>query len=123
MALKTVLAACLATFILAGPASADHRLHLGLGPVLQSDDCDWIGQVYHCFGPHFGNPHVVEPHHTAFNRMSCSEARLRVQQRGFRKVKTERCHGKTLTFIAVKNGKNYRVKVNAFTGRLKPYAL
>jgi hypothetical protein len=123
MIFRTVVAALLGAIALAAPAVADHSSLFNFGSTMRPHDCERTGGSYHCYGPLFGNPNGVEPGHQAFNLMTCSEARYRVQKRGFNKIKTERCRGRTFAFVALKNGKKFRVKVNAFTGRLKTNAL
>lgn len=106
------------------PAQADHLTGVGFGFGFESEDCQWVSKTkYHCFGPHFGNPHYVRPHHQAYSHMACGEARRRLLDRGFRKIKTVDCQGKNYSFVATRKGHHYRVTVNAFTGRMKIHAL
>ena len=114
---------------LAGAAEAKTRIQIGIGAPLWSDDCAWIGHQYHCFGPHYGNPHY-DPRYGYYDdeprfshRIDCQEALFRVRERGFRKVATKDCHGKSYSFTGSKNGHRYLVKVNAHTGRMKAHAL
>ena len=131
MNFKPVFAVACAIFAVVGLSSgADAkaritpRITLGFGETFfYSDDCEWIGRNYHCFGPHYIRPYHMAPHNEAYNRMTCDEARWRVRERGFHKIKTEKCVGKNYTFFATKKGHHYRVKVNAFTGRIKALAL
>lgn len=128
MNFKPILVVALATMAMAAgvaSAQAGHRtgVGFGFGFGFESEDCAWLGRTYHCFGPHIGNPHYGRHEHFAYTHMACGEARRRVQDRGFRKIKTENCTGKNYTFIATKKGHHYRVKVNAFTGRIKASAL
>jgi hypothetical protein len=133
MTFKSILAVGVTALSLAGlvgTADAKTRIHIGIGaPPLWSDDCEWIGRQYHCFGPHYGNPHY-DPRYGYYDdeprfahRIACGEARSMVRERGYRKVVTKECSGKSYSFSAVKNGHRYLVKVNAHTGRMKAYAL
>lgn len=133
MTFKSILAVGVTALSLAGltgTAEAKTRVYVGIGaPPLWSDDCQWIGRQYHCFGPHYGNPHYDprygfhgdEPRFA--HRIACAEARSMVRERGYRKVMTKDCAGKSYSFTAIKKGHRYLVKVNAHTGRMKAHAL
>lgn len=51
-------------------------------------------------------------------RISCSEARARVRNSGYRNVDTIECRGSTYTFEATRKGRDVRVFVNSRTGAL-----
>lgn len=133
MTFKSVLAAgmtALSLAGLAGTAEAKTQLYIGFGPPhLWSEDCEWIGRRYHCYGPHYGNPHYYpgygyynDPPHFA-HRIACAEAKSMVRKRGYHKVKTQDCSGRSYSFTASKNGHRYLVKVNAYTGRMKAHLI
>ncbi|NMD07641.1 MAG: hypothetical protein GYA66_06660 [Phyllobacteriaceae bacterium] len=132
MTFKSIFAVAIVTASLAGlagGAEAKTRVVLGLGgPFGWSDDCQRAGNHVYCFGPHVSNPHhfddrnVYDGPHLSY-RIDCREARSMVRERGYRKVITRDCDGKTYSFSASKNGQRFLVKVNAHTGRMKAYAL
>jgi hypothetical protein len=98
--------------------------HFGLDAGWPTDDCIWVGQVNHCHGtPLTGSYRKDEDRPHAYNRLSCSEARTRIVKRGFSKVTTKDCQGKSFSFTALRKGQRYFVKINAYTGRLKAHAL
>lgn len=51
-------------------------------------------------------------------RISCGEAREIVKDHGYRKVRTRNCGGPASSFVGVKNGGLWLVKVNTRNGRL-----
>jgi hypothetical protein len=51
-------------------------------------------------------------------RLSCGEARELVRDRGYRRVRTIECRGRTYTFRAIRRGEPYRVYVNSRNGRI-----
>jgi len=66
---------------------------------------------------HYQRPRYLPPRwHNA--RLSCGEAREIVKDRGYRKVRTRNCGGPTSSFIGVKRGNLWLVKVNTRNGRL-----
>lgn len=51
-------------------------------------------------------------------RISCGEAREIVKDHGYRKVRTRNCGGPTSSFVGVKRGDLWLVKINTRNGRL-----
>ena len=70
-----------------------------------------IGDPYGCYGcyPRWG---VYQ------GRISCSAAKARVRNSGYRNVDTIECRGSTYTFEATRKGRDVRVFVNSRTGAL-----
>lgn len=133
MTFKSILAVGMTALALAGftsTAEAKTKVYIGIGASpMWSDDCQWIGSHYHCFGPRYIRP-SFEPRYGVFDdeshlvhRIACGEARSMVRERGYKKVITKDCDGKSYSFTGSKNGHRYLVKVNAHTGRMKAYAL
>ena len=51
-------------------------------------------------------------------RVSCGEGRAIVRDRGFNRVRTIECRGATFTYLGRRHGNDYKVFVNARTGRI-----
>lgn len=51
-------------------------------------------------------------------RVSCGEGRLIVRDRGFRRVRTVECRGRTYTYLGRRHGDTFRVLVSSRTGRI-----
>lgn len=51
-----------------------------------------------------------------YNRISCGEARGILRDRGYNRIRTRECQGRTYTFRARKNGRNFVVYVNSRSG-------
>lgn len=51
-------------------------------------------------------------------RLSCGEGRAIVRDRGFRRVRTIKCRGTTFTYKGRRHGDDFRILVNARTGRI-----
>lgn len=51
-----------------------------------------------------------------YNRVSCGEARGILRDRGYYRIRTRECQGRTYTFRASKNGRNFVVYVNSRNG-------
>jgi hypothetical protein len=69
----------------------------------------WYPQPY-WLGRHYGL--VVNP------RISCGEGRFVVRNRGFNRVRPIECRGRIYTYFGRRHGDNYRVELNARTGRI-----
>jgi hypothetical protein len=67
----------------------------------------WYPQPYW-----LGNGWAVNP------RISCGEGRAIVDARGFNRVRTMECRGATYTYLGRRHGDNFKVMVNARTGRI-----
>ena len=83
--------------------------------------CHYNYDPYRCGGyGYYPRPGYFVPHpdYDYRNRVSCSEARWIVRDRGFRDVRTVDCGGKTHTFIAKKKGGVFRIKVYSKNGRI-----
>lgn len=83
--------------------------------------CHYNYDPYRCSGyGYYPRPGYFVPHpdYDYRNRVSCSEARWIVRDRGFRDVRTVDCGGKTHTFIAKKKGGVFRIKVYSKNGRI-----
>jgi hypothetical protein len=50
--------------------------------------------------------------------VSCGEGRAIVRDRGFNRVRTIECRGATFTYLGRRHGNDYKVMVNARTGRI-----
>lgn len=51
-------------------------------------------------------------------RISCRDGRELLVDRGFRRVRTIECQGRTFTYLGRRHGDNFRVLVNSRTGRI-----
>ncbi len=138
--LGMLLAAGLGAFSLAPAAEAKSNIYFQFGSPHHARGCDWLEHASHCTGPHFRHRHrqahfdnwyfdepffddsfVHRPQ--AYNRLDCDEAGSLVRERGFHRVRATDCRGKSYSFKAVKKGRHYVVKVNAFTGHMKAIKL
>lgn len=50
--------------------------------------------------------------------ISCGEGRELLRERGFRRVRTVECQGRTFTYVGFRYGDTFRVLVNSRTGRI-----
>ncbi len=132
MNIKTIVGAGFAALLVAGVSSgaeakkAPHsHAHFELFPF--GERCLVVGIHRNCAGMGYGGPgYYDEPwndYPVISHRLTCDEARFRVRERGFKKISTKDCSGKSYSFTASKNGARYLVKVNAHTGRVKASAL
>jgi hypothetical protein len=130
MALKTTIAAGLAAITMAlfagNAAEAKTRVVIGIGTGGWGAHscwgwhrrCGWhprAGYYYHTPGRVVIYSNV---HNGGRKALSCASARRVVDRGGYNGVKTNDCRGDVYTFNARKNGKLYRVKVNARTGNI-----
>jgi hypothetical protein len=51
-------------------------------------------------------------------RIGCAEGRSIVRDRGFNRVRTLECQGRTFTYVGRRHGDNFKVVVNSRTGRI-----
>jgi hypothetical protein len=131
MTIKTIFRAGLAVLVFAGlsgvaEAKRGHRPYVEFEDFPFGEHCMRIGSHLHCSGANFGHPGFRHPHDPGYaftHRLSCGEAKSRVRARGFNKIVTKDCSGKSYSFSAIKKGNRYLVKVNAHTGRVKVYGL
>lgn len=54
-----------------------------------------------------------------YGRLSCSEARGMLRERGYRDIQVNSCGGRYYVFIARKHRHNYLIKVNAQSGIIR----
>ena len=132
MALKTTIAAALAAITLSlfagAPAEAKTKVYLGVGGAGWGvHSCwDWPRRCgYHPRARAYPRPLYYAPSRPVViykdygrNRVSCTTARRIVDRNGFNSVRTNECRGDTFTFNGWRNGKLYRVYVNARNGRI-----
>lgn len=52
-------------------------------------------------------------------RLSCTRVRNKLRRKGYHRVRAYDCKGKTYVFYARSGGKNYRLRVNAYSGKIK----
>lgn len=126
MSLKSLVTAGLlatAAFAYSGPAEAKTRIYLNFGPDCYGYDCGY-GYGYGYPGPHrhYANPYYLHPRryepYRRVHRISCSEARSIVRNRGYRNVATRDCKGSTYSFRATRRGKVYIVSVSSRSGAI-----
>ena len=71
---------------------------------------------------HFGGYWYPQPYWLSYGlvgpRVSCGEGRAIVRDRGFRRVRTVECRGTTFTYKGRRHGDDFRILVNARTGRI-----
>ncbi|MBC8036536.1 MAG: hypothetical protein H7X89_04905 [Rhizobiales bacterium] len=67
--------------------------------------------------PRYPAPRYLPPRWHS-SRISCGEAREIVRDHGYRQVRTRNCGGPTSSFVGVKRGNLWLVKVNTRNGRI-----
>lgn len=112
---NTIMAAAVAATaaVIAFPQDADAK-HKGWH---DHDDDDVNVQLHFGFGApgYYGSPRYGYQRH---NRVSCGEARGILRDRGYYRIRTRECDGRTYTFRASKNGRNFVVYVNSRNGNV-----
>ena len=102
-------------------ASAKTKIHVGIGG--SSDWCYYnpyaAGCGYGYYRPLIGYYHAPRYYRPQWHdsRISCGEAREIVREHGFRNVRTRSCGRTISSFIGVKRGDHWLVKVNTGNGR------
>jgi hypothetical protein len=79
------------------------------------------------FNLYFGNGYYGDPlYHPYYDDtfdttlpMHCYEARMLVKRQGYRHVRTIDCEGRYYEFTGVMDGDYFRLRVNAYTGRIR----
>jgi hypothetical protein len=123
----TAAALLFAAGTMSADAEAKTRVHIGIGvgDPWYDNDCDYSLLRYGCarrhfgYGYYYGPPrYYYRPHRVIryVDRMSCSEARMTLRDRGFRNVSARDCNGRFYSFNATRKGRGYRVTVNSVTG-------
>jgi hypothetical protein len=100
-------------------AEAKVKVHIGVGQ--PGGYCYYNYDPFRCggYGYYPGPEHFVpHPDYDYQDRVSCSEARWIIRERGFRDVRTTDCGGKFHAFIARKRGGIFRIKVYSRNGRI-----
>ena len=73
---------------------------------------------------HFGGFWYPQPYWQGYGlvgapyRIGCAEGRSIVRDRGFYRVRTLECQGRTFTYIGRRHGDTFRVILNSRTGRI-----
>jgi hypothetical protein len=72
---------------------------------------------------YFGGFWYPEPYWLGYGlavnpRVSCGEGRAIVRDRGFYRVRTVECSGRTFTYLGRRHGDTFRVLVSSRTGRI-----
>ncbi len=135
MFLKSVFTAAMLFFAaapLADSAEAKTRVHIGIGTGFGDpwfyDRCPWHLTDLQCefrrrhfggfdYGPRFHYYHRPYRSHRYVDKMSCSEARHSLRERGYRNISTRDCSGRFYSFNATRRGQAYRVNINAYNGQ------
>jgi hypothetical protein len=99
-------------------AEAKVKVHIGIGQ--PGGYCYYNYDPFRCGGyGYYPYPEHFVPHPGySYDRVSCSEARWIVRERGFRDVRTTGCGGKFHVFIARKKGEIFKIKVYSRSGRI-----
>jgi hypothetical protein len=104
---KFALAAAMFAGLMASAASAHHHQGFNFGA-----DCGaWWSE------PCFGGPDIYQWREDELGfRVSCSEARSIVRNRGYRNVRMSSCGVRTHSFTGLRHGSRYLIKVNGYNG-------
>ena len=133
MLIKSTLAASILAAFLAfspGAAEAGSQVHIGIG--LWPSHCNdyrWDGYCGPGWGyyrggryyddppPYFDEPYYYDGrrHHHSYG-VSCGEARQILRDRGYRRINSRDCGGRTYVFTAVRRGHLYRIEVRSRNG-------
>jgi hypothetical protein len=103
-------------FILVSMLAAGFAMGLPAGARADSNVKDYfdrreIGDPYGCYG-------CYPRWRIHQGRLSCSAAKARVRNSGYRNVATIECRGSTYTFEATRKGRDVKVLVNSKTGAI-----
>jgi hypothetical protein len=130
MALKSAIAAGIVAVTLAflpgTAAEAGTNITIGIGTGW-GDPC-WGYPGHRCgWRPRPHHFHVIPRHRPvyyydyrepAYHKMSCGRIRNMLEDRGYHRIRARDCQGKHYSFRARKNGHNYFVTVNAYSGAI-----
>jgi hypothetical protein len=119
---KILLAASLAVAFAVSAQVAEAKVKVVIGIGQPGGYCYYNYDPFRCgdYG-YYPRPGYFVPHpsYGYGDRVSCSEARWIVRERGFRDVRTASCGGKTHAFIARKKGGVFRIDVYSRNGRIQ----
>ncbi len=117
---KTLMAAAVALTagVVAIPmdAGANHRSW-------HDNDDDVDVRLQFGFGSpgYYGDPRYYNDyprHRRGYNRISCGEARSILRDRGYHRIRTRECSGRTYSFRANRNGRTFVMYVNSRNGNV-----
>lgn len=83
--------------------------------------------IYPYYNPYYGNSYYDDPYYSpptyyrprpVDRRLSCARVRNKLRNRGYHRVRAYDCKGKVYVFYARSGGKNYRIRVNAYSGKV-----
>ncbi len=126
--LLTAAAMALSISTFANDAEAKTRVYIGIGSPLYYGECDYSLIFHNCydrFGRYYGPPRYYYPRryrerpiydNRDYDRLSCGAARRLLRSNGYRNISVRDCNGSNYSFNATKNGRPYRVRMNALTG-------
>lgn len=113
--MKSILiaSAMAATFLFASPlpgeAATNIKIYLGVPHYTYRVAPDYVYRKGYGY---------YRPAGVAGNKISCSRAKNRVQNSGYKNVDRVECSGATYTFRGTRNGKRHVVYVNSRTGNV-----
>ena len=129
MLMKGTLAASLMAAALAfSPASAEAKtkVHIGIGVGGWPSHCidyRWDGYCGPGYGYYYDGRYYDDPPPYYYERrryrdanISCGEARQILRDRGYRRISSRDCGGRTYVFTAVKRGNLYRIEIRSRNG-------
>jgi hypothetical protein len=119
MIMKSLAGAAVVTAgLLAGqaePAKADVDFHIGIGTPGYYSPYYGYGP-YYGYSPYYGGYDYYAPR--KYRKLSCGQARAILRDRGYRKIRTRDCDGRTYSFIARRKGETFIVHVNSRSGAI-----
>lgn len=119
----SVMAAALAFSPVTAEAKTKVHISIGGGPSY-CEPYRWDGYCGPGYGYYYGGRFYDDPPPYYYDRrrqyrdanVSCGEAREMLRDRGYRRISSRDCGGRTYVFTAVKRGNLYRIEVRARNG-------
>lgn len=118
---KLLVVAGMTAALAASAAVAEAKVNVTIGVGGFPTYCGYRYDPYHCNGYRYRpENHFYDYDDEPFygDRVSCREARWIVSERGYRRVSTVECRGASYTFIGLRKGKQFQIKVSSFGGEI-----
>ena len=87
------------------------QVHLGGGHWVSGH---WGGS--HWGGGHWGGGHWDDDYSGGPAKLTCSQGKRKLRFKDYHHIRPTDCHGKFYGYRAIRNGKIFRIRMNAFTG-------
>ena len=118
---KFLMAASLAAAFSVSAQVAEAKVKVIIGIGDPGGYCYYNYNPYRCgdYG-YYPRPGYFVPHprYDYRDRVSCKQATWMLRDRGYRNIVATDCRGSSYSFVARKKGGEYRIRVNAYNGRI-----